>query len=74
MPGMLCRQQQIMQLILPVPGWWGTNRLTLRPGKLPDASQVLVMTGYGAETADALSSEMPSCPDLLAAAQLITAV
>jgi D-glycero-D-manno-heptose 1,7-bisphosphate phosphatase len=74
MPGMLLQAAADHAIDLTRSWMVGDKPADIEAGQTAGCRQVLVMTGYGAETADALSSEMPRCPDLLAAAQLITAV
>jgi len=74
MPGML-RQAAVDHAIDLTRSWMvGDKPADIEAGQAAGCRPVLVMTGYGAETADALPSEVPCYPDLLTAAQFIAAV
>lgn len=74
MPGML-RQAAADHAIDLTRSWMvGDKPADIEAGQAAGCRPVLVMTGYGAETADRLASEVPCYPDLLTAAQFIVAV
>ncbi len=74
LPGML-RQAASDHAIDLTRSWMvGDKPADIEAGLAAGCRPVLVMTGYGAETADRLPSEVPCYPDLLTAAQFIVAV
>ena len=74
MPGML-RQAASDHAIDLTRSWMvGDKPADVNAGQAAGCRPVLVMTGYGAETADGVPPEVPCCSDLLEAARLITAV
>lgn len=74
MPGMLLQAAADHAIDLTRSWMVGDKPADIEAGQAAGCRPVLVMTGYGVETVAEVSSEMPVCPDLLAAAQLITAV
>lgn len=74
MPGML-RQAAVDHAIDLTRSWMvGDKPADIEAGQAAGCKPVLVMTGYGAEVADEVSSQVTCCADLLAAARLIVAV
>lgn len=74
MPGML-RQAALDHAIDLNRSWMvGDKPADVEAGQAAGCRPVLVMTGYGAETAEKLSLKVPCYPDLLTAAQFIVAV
>ena len=74
LPGMLLQAAADHGIDLSRSWMVGDKLVDIEAGLAAGCKPVLVMTGYGAEAADGLSPEVPRCPDLLAAAQLIAAV
>lgn len=74
LPGMLLQAAADHAIDLTRSWMVGDKPVDIEAGKAAGCRPVLVMTGYGAETADSLPSEVPCYPDLLTAAQFIVAV
>lgn len=74
MPGMLLQAAADHAIDLTRSWMVGDKSADIEAGLAAGCRPVLVMTGYGAETADALPSKVPCYPDLLSAAQFIAAV
>lgn len=74
MPGML--QQAALDHAIDLTRSWmvGDKPADIDAGQAAGCKPVLVMTGYGAETADDVAPGVPRCSDLLEVARLIVAV
>lgn len=74
MPGMLLQAAADHAIDLTRSWMVGDKSADIEAGLAAGCKPVLVMTGYGAETADGMLPEVPRCSDLLEAARLIVAV
>lgn len=74
LPGMLLQAAADHAIDLTRSWMVGDKLADIEAGQAAGCRPVLVMTGYGAETAAKSPSAVSCCPDLLAAARLIAAV
>ena len=74
LPGMLLQAAADHAIDLTRSWMVGDKTADIEAGQAAGCKPVLVMTGYGAEVADGVSSQVTCCADLLAAARLIVAV
>ena len=74
MPGMLLQAAADHAIDLTRSWMVGDKPADIEAGQAAGCRPVLVMTGYGAETAAISPADVSCCPDLLAAARLIAAV
>lgn len=74
LPGMLLKAAADHDIDLDRSWMVGDKLADIEAGQAAGCKPVLVMTGYGVETANGLPHGVPCCQDLLAAARLIAAV